>query len=179
MFVATYETSSHIIWSAMLHDVYHGLVCYYVLINRRRESWPRSPIQTERSEVWTNFAGSCLKYPIRTQCHFVYERGWKNWTKKVELIGRYLFNFSRLFQWLTKFPPRIQIALSLVFSVFWCLLLQKFLNFDFIFARSFFGRTSISQRLFVFSTCFLVKEYWFFLLVSWPGTSQFFHVLCL
>jgi len=28
MYVATYETSSQIIWSALLNNVYHRLVCY-------------------------------------------------------------------------------------------------------------------------------------------------------
>ena len=38
--------------------------------------------------------------------------------QKVQFIGRYVFNCSRLLKWLTKFLPRVQVALSLVLSVF-------------------------------------------------------------
>ena len=64
------------------------------------------------------------------------------------------------------------LVLYWVFFIF--LLLHKFLNFDFIFARSFLGRTQICQRLLVFLTCFLVKVHWFLHLVLLTGTRQFF-----
>jgi len=34
-----------------------------------------------------NFAGSCLKYPARTQCHFVYNGDEKLGQRKVELMA--------------------------------------------------------------------------------------------
>ena len=41
-----------------------------------------------------NFAGSGLKYPARTQCHFVYNGVEKLGQRKVELISRYVFNIA-------------------------------------------------------------------------------------
>ena len=120
-----------------------------------------------------NFAGSHSKYPACSHCHFVYGDE-KFRQKKVKLIGRHVFNYSRLFQWLIKFLPRIQITLRLVLSVFSFLLLPKFLNFDFIFACSFYSRTQISWRSFVLFTFFLVKVYWFF----YYEQEQAFHILC-
>ena len=29
MYIATYETSSQVIWNALLHNVYHRLMCYF------------------------------------------------------------------------------------------------------------------------------------------------------
>ena len=80
--------------------------------------------------------------------------------KKVELMGKFVFNCSRLFSVTHKISPMRFLALSLVLSGF--LLLQKFLNFDFILACSLLCRTQIYQCLLVFFTCFHVKVHWFF-----------------
>ena len=67
---------------------------------------------------------------------------------------------------------------SLALSVFGFLLLQKFLNFDFIFARSFLGRTQICQRLFLFFV--LPREGLLILslyVVLFTGSSQCFQIL--
>ena len=37
MYIATYERSSQIIWSALLHNVYHRLVCYFAYENSMAE----------------------------------------------------------------------------------------------------------------------------------------------
>ena len=186
-----------------------GFVYYLALINRAgglygriltevvstdRTQWglytrPRSRFSyTDRPSsvkkmfiIWSNkkiALKTSLEAAQRTQLVLSVER-WKIWQKKVELIGRYVFSCSRLFQWLRTFLPRVQIALSLVLSFFLFLLLQKFLNFDFIFARSFFSRTQVRKRLFIFFTRFLVKVYCFLHLVLWTETSKFFHILCL
>ena len=44
MYVATYETSSQIIWNALLHNFYHRLVCYF--------SYETSMVE-ERESLWT------------------------------------------------------------------------------------------------------------------------------
>ena len=47
----------------------------------------------QESSVET-FAGSGLKYTGRTQCHFVYKGDEKLGQRKVELIGKHVFNIA-------------------------------------------------------------------------------------
>ena len=76
--------------------------------------WPNKKVTLK-----TSLHGSGLKYPACIQCHlFTNGSRWKIWTIEGRAHWRvYVFNFSRLFQWFTKFLPCVQIALILILSV--------------------------------------------------------------
>ena len=150
---------------------------------RSRFSYTDRPSSVKKMFIiWPNkktALKTSLEAAQRTQLVLSVER-WQNFDKKrsSSLAGMFSVARDSFSDSGRTFLPRVQIALSLLLSVFWSLLLQKFLNFDFIFNRSFFGRTQIRKRLLIFFTRFLVEVYWFLHLVLWTGTSQFFHILC-